>query len=165
MQVERGLRMESFGALLLDLSFYDKVTYTPVSGAADESETIISLGNGLSIEIIKDGRYIIINLVKTVAGQKTTLSELTYKANGIFKKSFLVDEEEKIFCFALDDYGSEQLYSTTDTYFVLSYKGDALSKISSFAVNTRKTGAVSFRQGDYLYVIGYDKIYSIKLPQ
>ncbi len=152
-------------ALLLDLSFYDKVTYTPVSGAADESETIISLGNGLSIEIIKDGRYIIINLVKTVAGQKTTLSELTYKANGIFKKSFLVDEEEKIFGFALDDYGSEQLYSTTDTYFVLSYKGDALSKISSFAVNTRKTGAVSFRQGDYLYVIGYDEIYSIKISQ
>lgn len=152
-------------ALLIDLSFYDKVIYMPVGGAADESGTIISLSDGLSIDINKDGRHIILSLVKTVDGQKNTLSELTYKANDIFTKSFLVDKEEKIFGFALDDYGSEQLYSTTDTYFVLSYKGDVLSNISSLTVDTRKTGAVSFIQGDYLYVIGYDEIYSIKISK
>ena len=142
-----------------DLSDYENITYTDTGIIEGYSTSLIDLGEGFLLGIgEEDWEYSKVEVYEEQGGEVVSVDEFKFVgAPSEEYKAYLVNREENIFGFAVDNYyeiyGNGYYSDSTQRYILLQFNGYELSAVAAIDIPSMsaRSARAAFIDG-YLYI-------------
>lgn len=142
-----------------DLSDYENITYTDTGIIEGYSTSLIDFGEGFLLGIGEENwQYSKVEVYEEQGGEVVSVDEFKFSGNySTDYKAYLVNREENIFGFAVDNYyeiyGNGYYSDSTQRYILLQFNGYELSAVAAIDIPSMsaRSARAAFIDG-YLYI-------------
>lgn len=149
-----------------DLSDYNNITYTDTGVIDGFSTSLINIGEGFLLGIGEENwQYSKVEVYEE--GADSVISVDAFRFEGAYSteyKSYLVDRDNNLFGFGVNQYYNEEKGAYENTYILLAFDGYKLHKVAEIEMRSGSPElARAFFEDGYLYLTDYCRLNVIKV--